>query len=225
MRLLETKDAQFKGDIGGFLDFDTKSLTDDGEFEGYASIYGNVDDGGDIVLAGAFDQSLRERPAGKVKMLLHHDTRKGVGTWNEIHSDGRGLFVRGKLLLSTVDGRDTHEKLKATVLDGLSIGYRTIESEYDSSRSVRTIQRALLMEVSIVTFPMNQLAMITGVKGARSIKTIREFEDFLRDAGGFSNAQAKAIASRGYKSLEPRDEDGAEGDIAALHRLTQALRG
>ena len=156
MNHLELKDGKFDGETGKLLNLDMKQISDEGEFEGYASVYGNVDQGGDIVRMGAFDESLRNRPATKVKMLLHHDTRKLVGTWQSMQSDSRGLFVKGKLLLSTQLGRDTYELMKAEAMDGMSIGYRTLEHEYDSQKQIRTIVKADLLEVSLVTFPMKR---------------------------------------------------------------------
>jgi uncharacterized protein len=84
-------------------------------------------------------------------------------------------------------------------------------------RTIKSIKH--LPEVSLVTFPMNELARTSTVKAAAQINTIREFEDFLRDVGGFSHAAAKAIAARGFKSSEPRDEDGAIKLLEAVKRL------
>lgn len=58
----------------------------------------------------------------------------------------------------------------------------------------------------------------------RSIDTIRDFEAFLRDAGGFSREAAKAIAAGGYKaSSDPREEDDSAA-LAAIGRLTATFR-
>ncbi|AVX04332.1 putative prohead protease [Maritalea myrionectae] len=223
---IETKDGQFNGEIGGVLELDTKAVNEDGQFEGYASTYGNVDSGGDIVRAGAFDESLRSRPASRVRMLWQHDTRSPIGTWVQMSSNQKGLFVRGQLLLSTQAGKETYEMMKAGAIDGLSIGYRVTDYEYDRDNDIRTITRAELLEVSVVTFAMNEMATVSAVKNAANIKTIREFETFLRDVGGFSHAQAKSIASGGFKSLEPRDEDGAMSadEISALSQLAEKMR-
>ena len=232
---LEHKDTQFKGSIGGVSSFDVKQLTENGEFEGYASIYGNVDLGGDIVQAGAFDESLRKRGADKVKMLLHHDTRRVIGVWDQIYSDTRGLFVKGHLLKGVQDGRETYELLKAGALDSLSIGYRTQDYSYDRDNEVRTIIKAELMETSVVTFAMNEQAMINAVKGEQGIDTVRKFEQFLREEGGFSAKSAKCIAAGGFKSdlrdeadkqLDLRDEANTNcaDNISALNRLAEIIR-
>jgi hypothetical protein len=60
------------------------------------------------------------------------------------------------------------------------------------------------------------------VKAAQRIRTIREFEDFLRDEGGFSHAAAKAIAAGGFKASDPRDEDGP--DIEAIKARFRAIQ-
>lgn len=76
-------------------------------------------------------------------------------------------------------------------------------------RLITKIRR--LFEVSIVSVPMNPLAVATAAKAhglykvdVSAIKTEREFEEFLRDAG-FPVSFAKTIASTGYKALRQRD--------------------
>jgi len=194
-----------------------KSLDGEGAFEGYASTFGNRDLGGDIVEPGAFSKSLKERGAKGVKMLLDHDPRQRIGAWQDIREDSTGLFVKGQLFMEKQIGRETHVDLKGGALDKMSIGYRTRQSSDDGRRRARLLKDVDLLEISLVTFAMNESASVTAVKAAESVKTIREFEDFLRDVGGFSHAKAKAIAASGFKGhSEPRDEDG--GELADLIR-------
>ena len=210
--------------FGHAVPLEIKAMPEDGTFEGYASVYGNIDGGGDIVRAGAFDASLRQRPAPKVKMLLQHDSREIIGAWETIASDQRGLFARGKLLLNIPCARDTYERMKADQLDGMSIGYRTLEDEYDSIAKVRTIVRADLREVSIVTFPMNDMATVTGVKSdVDGIETLSDAEKFLREAGQFSRKEALDFMSR-VKRIAQREAGDDQGDALALHRLAALIR-
>lgn len=213
--------------FGHAVPLEFKALPEDGTFDGYASTYGNIDSGGDIVRAGAFDASLRVRPAGKVKMLLQHDRRDIIGAWESVASDQRGLFVRGKLLLGVQCARDTYERMKAGQLDGMSIGYKTLEDEYDSIAKVRTIVRAELQEVSIVTFPMNEQATVTGVKSADDIDTIETLSDaerYLREADApFSRKTALDFVSR-VKRIAQREAGDDQGDTLALHRLADFIR-
>lgn len=231
MNIIETKDSQFRGDIGGMLDLDIKQLTDQGQFEGYAATYGNIDRGGDICVAGCFDESLRARPIVKVKMLLHHDTRRVVGRWTDAVSDSKGLHVKGQLLLATNDGKETYELLKAEALDGLSIGYRTQESEYDRDEDIRRITKAELMEVSIVTFPMNEQAMVSMVKSFEpaidAVDTLSDAEKLLREAGrAFSRKEAKDFVSvvRKIAQREAGGDHTADDEVGALNRLSALMR-
>lgn len=207
------------------LDFalEVKGVTDAGLFEGYASTFGERDLGGDIVVAGAMTKSLKARGAKGVRMFADHDSRKRIGVWTDLIEDEKGLYVKGRLLLEKQDGKDAYIDLKEGALDGMSIGFRTKADSYDGRRKARMLKEIDLLEISLVSFPMNENARVTGVKSADDIKTIREFEDFLRDVGGYSNAAAKAIAAGGFKAADPRDEDDASAIATLLRRNTQLL--
>lgn len=227
------KDAPAGLTVAAPVELSTKDLGSDGEFEGYASTFGNVDRGGDVMMAGAFLESLGRRPPGKIKMLRDHDTRKIIGVWTEAKEDGRGLLMKGRLILETQGGREAYELMKAGALDAMSIGYRTLAEEYrrdaNGRREARMITKVDLMEVSLVTFPMNEAATVSRVKGG-ALPTERELEAALRDAG-LSASEAKAlIAGRAYKSiLNARDAgtgDDKSGDaLDALRTLARTLRG
>jgi len=204
-----------------------------GTFTGLAAAFGNLDSYGDVIEKGAFGQTLREWEArGKwPPMLLQHGggwfggggtDGIPIGVWTEMEETSRGLKVSGRLdPMDTDEAKKIYAGLKNGSLDGLSIGYkaRKFKNGTKPGEPTRTLTDLDLVEVSIVTFPANPKARIAGVK-AGNIRTIREFEEFLRDAGGFSHAAARAIASGGFKAADPRDEDAA-GKIAAevLDRL------
>lgn len=230
MLLRERKDAtEFKGELGGALDFDMKALNAEGEFECYLSTFGNIDRGNDIVMPGAFTKSLQKRPAAKVKMLLYHDTRRPCGVWSEMEEDSKGLKAKGRLLLSTKDGRETYELMRAGALDATSIGYRTIQEQYDRTSGTRKLLEVDLYEGSIVTFPMNERATIGAVKQTLSPQQLRELEAALRD-GGLSRTDAvKAIS--GFKTWLQRDaggqggprDEGIPADMTAVHAVFSDL--
>lgn len=199
-----------------------------GTFEGYGAVFGNVDSYGDVIQKGAFKATLRDW--GKSKklppMLVQHGgwmmsdmDALPIGVWESMSEDDTGLYVKGRLInLDTERGKTIHGGMKEGVLDGMSIGYRAKEFALGTKPEEprRTLKAIDLIEVSVVTFPANGKARVSSVKAADSIKTIRDFEDFLRDVGRFSHTAAKAIAARGFKATDPRDEDGA--DIAAAIR-------
>ncbi|MGX9354124.1 HK97 family phage prohead protease [Roseobacteraceae bacterium S113] len=143
---LETKFASFEGDIavkGGL------------EIEGYASLFGATDQGGDVVQKGAYARSLKALTAAgrAVKMLWQHDPAQPIGVWDEVREDEKGLFVKGRILDSVEKGREAAALLEAGAIDGLSIGYRTKRAT-KSNTGLRLLQELELWEVSLVTFPM-----------------------------------------------------------------------
>ncbi len=199
---------------------------DEGTFEGYGSVFDEVDRGGDIVERGAFSASLSARPAARVKMLWQHNPSEVIGKWLDMAEDSRGLHVKGRLF-DTAKGREAKLLLKEGAVDGLSIGYRVQVDEYDRAGDVRHIKQADLLEVSVVTFPMNEAATITAVKSGDDLPTERQFERFLRDAG-FSARESKAIIADGFRSLTTvRDAEAAEmaEAKARLLELAAKLRG
>jgi uncharacterized protein len=152
--------------FGDLIDLDVKLLSDAGEFTGYASVFENEDQGRDIVMPGAFAKSLQTRPAAKVKMLRQHDQSEPIGVWLDLREDSKGLKVTGRLIRETVKGAETYELIKAGALDGLSIGFRTIKDRLDRAKGVRLLEEVEVREISIVTFPMNDRALVSTVKAA-----------------------------------------------------------
>lgn len=149
---------------GAPIEIDTKSVSDDGTFHGYANTFNVKDRGGDILKPGAFTKSLQKYPPARVKMLWQHDTSEPVGVWTSFVEDGTGLKAEGRFILETAKGREAHALVKAGAVDGLSIGFKTIRDEMDRKSGARLVHEVELREVSIVTFPMNEGATITGVK-------------------------------------------------------------
>jgi uncharacterized protein len=128
---------------------------------GYASVFGLVDQGGDVVQPGAYAESLRRMAAeGRaVKMLWQHDPAQPIGVWDEVREDAHGLFVKGRLLTDVARGREAAALLSAGALDGLSIGYRTKRAQKDA-QGRRVLSEVELWEVSLVTFPMLREARV-----------------------------------------------------------------
>lgn len=200
---------------------DIKADAQTGEIEGYGSVFGVKDLGDDIVAAGAFADSLS---SGRMpKMLWQHDASDPVGIWDEATEDNNGLRLRGRILTETSRGRDAFAFARAKVIDGLSIGFRAQEYDMDSKSGVRTITKAQLWEVSLVTFPMNESARIDAVKSAEEIDamTETEIEKCLREADGFSRAEAKRIVHRLMSIGAQREADALKDARDALQ--VQAL--
>lgn len=137
--------------------------TGGGFFAGYASVFGQPDDQGDVVEAGAFARALARREPSRIALLYQHDVARPVGQWMSLRDDGHGLWVEGQLTLDAEDGRNAYALLKSGALTGLSIGFRTVKAQRrpGGGRSLRELD---LWEVSLVTFPMLNTARVEQVK-------------------------------------------------------------
>ncbi|WP_309086457.1 HK97 family phage prohead protease [Chelativorans sp.] len=211
-----------------------KDLSEDGTFEGYGSIFGNVDSYGEKVMPGAFAESLtrHQREGTNVLMLWQHNPNEPIGVWEDLAEDAKGLWGKGKLILTVQRAREIYELLKARAIRGLSIGYREIETEPDGT--IRLLKKLDLYEISPVSFPANRRARVDAVKSermeefARRLRDgdpmpIKEFEDILREAG-VPKSMAVAIASHGYAKAAFRSESGGNQANDAV-ALLNALRG
>ena len=146
-------------------------LSADGTFSGHAALFGVEDLAHDVIEPGAFAASLARRGAEGVKMLWHHDPAEPIGRWLEIREDARGLFVRGRLLPGVARAREAATLMKAGVLDGLSIGFRTIDGRRDRGGRVRRLKAIDLWEISVVTFPMQPDARVARIDTAAAPRT------------------------------------------------------
>lgn len=190
--------------------FELKQVAETGEFEGYASVFDVIDQGHDIIIRGAFQRSLKERGAQGIRFLWQHDPAEPIGRIEEVREDQRGLYVRGRLLLDVARAREAHALMRAGALDGLSIGFHTVTAEVDDFTGVRRLMDVDLWEISLVTFPMQPEARVTSFKTKNKttdertepITSLRAFETFLREAGGFSRSEAKGIAAYGFSRRE-----------------------
>ncbi len=134
-----------------------------GSFEGYASVFGVPDMARDVVMPGAFQQSLAGQRAGSVKLLWQHDPSQPVGIWSRLGEDSRGLFCQGQLNLDVQRGRELYALMRQGAINGLSIGFKTVKARKDSSGG-RQLLAVDLWEISLVTFPLLPLARVSGVK-------------------------------------------------------------
>lgn len=182
--------------------FEIKAVDEAGNFEGYASVFNNIDLGDDIILPGAFTKVKTTR-TGQLKLALFHDLTRLIGA-ADYKQDDHGLYLRGRVNLKVSYARDAYELMKDGTLDSMSIGFNTITSAWEEreGRSIRVIKEAELWEASVVPFGMNPEAQVISVKS-----DIRHFESALRERMGLSQKEAAAVASLGYPALH---RDGAK---------------
>lgn len=132
----------------------------DGRFAGYASVFGQLDDGGDIVMPAAFGKSLARRGRREVRMLFQHDPKEPVGIWERLVEDGFGLWVEGRLISGVPRADALRRLIESRAIDGLSIGFRTVRASREATTGHRRLWQIDLWEVSIVSFPMMDGARI-----------------------------------------------------------------
>lgn len=203
-----------------FSSLEAGTVSEAGVITGYASRFNLKDQGGDIVLPGAYAKSLGERP---VRMLWGHDPDQPIGKWTKVAEDDKGLYVEGQLALGTTKGRDIYELVKMEAVQGLSIGYRALKAENKSG--ARLLKEIALFEVSLTAFPMQIEAgvdsvkaledIITGAKSGDFVPLKRAVEKALRDAG-FPAWLAKAQAALAPQALSDGSRDASAAEIAKL---------
>jgi Escherichia/Staphylococcus phage prohead protease len=184
-----------------------------GSFKGVASVYGNVDLGGDVVDRGAFDKTLQE--GRTFPLLWQHMPNMPIGSVQITDSD-LGLQVDGKLVLEDPQARIALAHLKARTIKGLSIGYDTIKDSIENG--VRHLKELRLWEVSVVTFPMNEAAMVT------SVKSIDDARRVLREAAANPDEQGalRSLLKEIRSLLDPEDDED-EGDLTEDEEKEMAL--
>lgn len=214
------KEYDYKEDPKNFCFVKDGDINDDGNFgyfKGYGSTFGGKPDSyGDIIKYGAFSETIIK--GGKfglgIKMLKNHNVDDTIGIYPITSENQKGLKVEGTIQIKTVAGNDTYLLMKMGAINALSIGWEPLREdskgkripieeaiEWDDKTNIRTLKLIDLWEISPVTFPANNRAVITDVKDAlEKCKDVRQLEYALRDAG-LSRSAAKYIASLCKHSL------------------------
>ena len=225
MRQLEVREALQAPQIRA-VSFKLKTASDEGVVEGYGSVFGVRDSYDDVIAKGAFQNSLAHHKAEGTMpaMLWQHDADKPIGVWTDMSEDETGLKIAGRLSLETTQGREALALLKLGAINGLSIGFQSKQWAYDRETEIRTLTEIDLWEVSLVTFPANGKARVTGFKADLGFETIKDAERNLREAG-FSKADATAFVSRVMRMGEERREaaQSAARAMRAANRLLDSL--
>ena len=207
------------------LELSSVELKFDGEksgtFSGYASKFGGVDSYGDTILPGAYKKTIKKRERA-IRMRWSH-YGPVIGKWTEIREDEQGLFVSGELTPRHSVAQDVFASLQHGAIDGLSIGYRPVQIRGlgDGKRELKEIE---LIEISVVEEPADLQARIDDVKAMlESVDCLKDIEALLREAGGFSRADATALVAR-VKAVA-RGEREAETAVAEeIRRLFQRFK-
>lgn len=192
-----------------------------GFFSGYASVFGLVDSYGDTIAPGAYSKTLqnRERP---IQLRWNHYGGV-VGKWLTLREDEKGLYVEGELTPGHSVAQDAYALMKHGAVNGLSIGYRPIEAEQKDD-GTRLLKQIDLVEISIVETPADAAALIGDVKSAiDGAVSLKEIEALLRDAGGFSRADACALVARIKSMGQSESVPEKKASFAQLLALNAAV--
>ena len=150
--------------------FTKQDMSEDKDFytlNGYASTFGNLDQGNDVVLKGAFSNSLKTRMP---KLLWQHDMSEVIGKIDFAHENEFGLQIQARLPKKVSRAAEAGALIEMGAIDSMSIGFNIADMDYDGD--VRYLKALDLYEVSVVTLPMNLRAIIEG------IKSVVAYQDF-----------------------------------------------
>jgi uncharacterized protein len=219
-------------------DVNLKMEGDTGTFEGYASVFGGVDSYGDTIIKGAFESTLRTK--GQPKLFLEHawagfavsgSAALPIGKCT-CKEDDHGLLLTGQLTPGMSVSNDVRAAMKHGTIDGLSIGGFVKKGDYEETETGRIIRKwSHLVEVSVVAMPADSAARVDlgSVKSGtdileaiNEIATIRDLENLLRDAAGFSKGAACALAAR-VKTLFAQGDPGA-AEVKAIAQLNERIQ-
>jgi len=191
-----------------------------GIVKGYGAYFDNNDAYDDVILKGAFSDTLKNDR--QIRMLSDHNMSSVIGVWNKAYEDDKGLVVEGQINLETAKGKEIYALVKQGAISGLSIGFKCIDCKYEGD--ARIISKLDLYEVSFTAFPVNEMAQVTSIK-SENIKTERDFEKAMSKIG-FSKSQSKILTTKGFKALGREDSANSREDYeSTLKELTNNIKG
>lgn len=134
-------------------------INSSGKFYGYASVFGNIDQHGDIIQKGAFQKSLNEK---KFTLLFWQHSVEPVGEIEECYEDEIGLRIKGYFFTAVQIGYYANYLHKQNFIFGLSVGFRIKDYKIKDQvqEEIRIITDADLIEVSMVTHAANERAKL-----------------------------------------------------------------
>jgi len=213
----------------------------DGTFTGYLSVFDVEDSYGEIVRRGAFKKTLKEQE--RFPLLDHHNPEQLIGDF-EGKEDKRGLWIKGRLILSVQKAKEKYDLLKAGILKGLSIGFQTIKDLWDRDNEIRELLEVKLWEGSLVTFGANSQALVEGVKSAELFDPVGDLIETLKKKD-LTDTEKEMIykAQKGFSALigdwepltigdigpegntpdpenEPRDKKDREPNVSFIHSMS-----
>lgn len=136
----------------------------DSIFCGYASVFNIVDKQQDIISPNTINiDDIKNAP-----LLWQHDVKKPIGKIIDAYIDDIGLFIYCNIVKDMFYGKEAYYAVKNEIIGGLSIGYTINNCEYrddiEDSRKIRILKDIKIVEISIVSFPANELTLLKPCK-------------------------------------------------------------
>lgn len=156
----------------------------EGQFEAYASVFGNKDSYGDVVVPGAFADSLAQWKDGGsfIPLLFGHnmsDPDFNLGHVEDAKEDDHGLLTLNQLDLENPKSQQTYRLIKGRRINQMSFAYDVLEGGWatrqkdsdggdspDNQEEYFELRKLKLYEVSVVPIGANQETEITAFKAA-----------------------------------------------------------
>lgn len=195
---------------------DFTKVTEDGEFKGYASIFGEPAADGVVIAPGAFSKSIEEKGVSGVKMLWGHDTNSPIGVWEEVREDEKGLFVKGRLVLEVDKAKEVKALMQQGAVNGLSIMGDIVQEETIEGGG-RLLTEIDLWEVSVVTFPANKMAKIDGDRRMTQINDAVILDAPRLTEDGYLVVDAK-VARTGIQEYRGFEVGRPDMDVVKVYR-------
>lgn len=209
------------------IDVEIKAIGDEGNgsFQAYASTFDVVDSYGDMVIKGAFLDSLAEygKDGEGIPLYWRHrmdDPFMLIGKTLKAHEDDHGLWVECSLL-DTNNAKQTYALLKAGLVRQMSFAYDVLEGAWvdrkpEDGGSYYELRKLRIHEVSVVPVGANQETEILAVKSARDA-AIAALED-ARQKADAADADAAPAEDQGTAD-EPSDAKAEEPAGAKAEEL------
>lgn len=220
----------------------------EGQMRAYASIFGNVDSYGDVVMKGAFTDSLKEWKASDRSMpllYLHNlsDPFMNIGVIEEAEEDSKGLKILAQYDLDAESpvARKVYGLVKGRRINELSFAYDVVKSvmvdDKDRPKVWRELHAVKIHEASVVPFGANPETEVIAIKSAteslvRGLKAGRTLsaanEKTLRTAYDSIVSASEALASVLPSQSDADGKSGAPGphfgdlDVEKLAALVAA---
>ena len=210
-----------------------------GVVECFVAGIGNKDSVGDIIVPGAFNESLKRR---KPRVVWGHNWNEPIGKVLEMYevpaSDPRlpmkmraagigGLYAKVQFNLKSERGKQAFADVAFFGEEQeWSIGYKTLDADFDPKRQANVLKKVELYEASPVLHGANQLTGTISIKSVEGQNVNESIKGQMRDGNGKLTEQGRSLLMRilsgsmarqdSEEEEKPRKESEEDGNDDAV---------